>query len=232
MKSVLAGLALVGAASASTIDITRTRSGEAAQSAPSTASDDKAAEEARRAFLEDKLAPTVKPANYDVTVVEYTDYQCPFCRAAHDALLKLSAEDKKVRTIYRDWPIFGAQSQRAARLAIASQWQGKHPAFHDALMKAPRPLSEAAIKAAASKAGLNWAKLESDLASRKAEVEALLERNDEQAMQPGLDGTPGFIIGETLYAGGMDLNGLKEAVADARKAKGLRAIAPATPQGI
>ena len=232
MKSVLAGLALVGAASASTIALTSTRSGELAQSASSTASDDKAADEARRAFLEDTLAPTVKPANYDVTIVEYTDYQCPFCRAAHDALLKLSAKDKKVRIIYRDWPIFGAQSQRAARLAIASQWQGKHPAFHDALMKAPRPLSESSIKAAATKAGLNWAKLESDLTSRKAEVEALLERNDEQAMQLGLDGTPGFIIGETLYAGGMDLNGLKEAVADARKAKGSKAIVPATPQGI
>lgn len=186
----------------------------------SSAPEDPSVEEARRAFLEDTVAPMVKPASYDVTIVEYTDYQCPFCRAAHDALLQLTAKDKKVRVIYRDWPIFGQQSERAARLAIASQWQGKHAAFHDALMKSPRPLTEQSIKAAAKKAGVDWSKLEADLKSHSSEVEALLARNDEQAMQLGLNGTPGFIIGETLYAGGMDLAGLKEAVADARKANG------------
>ena len=221
MKSVLAALALVAATgSASMIAITNGETEKAAPNPPSSSStpEDPSVEEARRAFLEDTVAPMVKPASYDVTIVEYTDYQCPFCRAAHDALLQLTAEDKKVRIIYRDWPIFGQPSQRAARLAIASQWQGKHAAFHDALLKSPRPLTEQSIKAAAKKAGLDWAKLEADLKSRGAEVEALLARNDEQAMQLGLNGTPGFIIGETLYAGGMDLAGLKEAVADARKA--------------
>lgn len=220
MKSVLAALVLAATGSASLIAMT---TGEKPQSSPASApssAEDASAEEARRAFLEDMVAPMVKPASYDVTIVEYTDYQCPFCRAAHDALLKLAATDKKVRIIYRDWPIFGKQSERAARLAIASQWQGKHAAFHDALMKSLRPLTEQSIKAAAKKAGVDWARLEADLKSRSAEVEALLARNDEQAMQLGLNGTPGFIIGETLYAGGMDLAGLKEAVADARKANG------------
>jgi protein-disulfide isomerase len=196
--------------------------------APSPSSpEEPSAEEARRAFLEDELAPMVKPASYDVTIVEYTDYQCPFCRAAHDALLKLTAQDKKVRIIYRDWPIFGQPSERAARLAIASQWQGRHAPFHDALMKSPRPLTEQSIKEAAKKAGVDWTKLEADLKSRSAEVEALLARNNEQAAQLGLNGTPGFIIGETLYPGGMDLAGLKEAVAEARKANGSKKIAQA-----
>lgn len=190
------------------------------QTSSPSSTEDANVEEARRAFLEDTVAPMVKPASYDVTIVEYTDYQCPFCRAAHDALLQLTAEDKKVRIIYRDWPIFGQPSQRAARLAIASQWQGKHAAFHDALMKSPRPLTEQSIKAAAKKAGVDWAKLEADLKSRSSEVEALLTRNDEQAVQLGLNGTPGFIIGDTLYPGGMDLAGFKEAVAEARKANG------------
>lgn len=233
MKSILATLALIATASASAVAITIGDSDERVEgrSAPAEATDDADIEEARRAFLEDTVAPTVKPASYDVTIVEYTDYQCPFCRAAHDALLKLTAEDKKVRIIYRDWPIFGAQSQRAARLAIASQWQGKHAAFHDALMKAPRPLSEHAMKAAAQKAGVDWAKLQADLAARSSEIEALLERNDEQAMQLGLGGTPGFIIGETLYAGGMDLAGLKEAVADARKANTSKSAAQLSTGG-
>ena len=233
LKSILASLALIATASASAVAITSGNSDERVegQSAPAELTDDADIEEARRAFLEDAVAPMVKPASYDVTIVEYTDYQCPFCRAAHDALLKLTAEDKNVRIIYRDWPIFGAQSQRAARLAIASQWQGKHAAFHDALMKSPRPLSEKSIKAAAQKAGVNWAKLQTDLKARSAEIEALLERNDEQAMQLGLDGTPGFIIGETLYAGGMDLAGLEEAVADARKANASKRADQSTTDG-
>ena len=230
MKSVLAALALVAATgSASMIAMTNEEKESAAPNQPSSSStsEDPSVEETRRAFLEDTVAPMVKPASYDVTIVEYTDYQCPFCRAAHDALLQLTAEDKKVRIIYRDWPIFGQPSERAARLAIASQWQGKHAAFHDALMKSPRPLSEQSIKAAAKKAGVDWAKLEADLKSRNAEVEALLARNDEQAMQLGLNGTPGFIIGDTLYPGGMDLAGFKEAVAEARKAKGSNKTAQA-----
>ena len=233
MKIVLAALALVATGSASAIAITSGASDAAPASPTITPSaNDKDVEEARRAFLEDTVAPMVKPTNYDVTIVEYTDYQCPFCRKAHDALTQLVAKDKKVRIIYRDWPIFGSQSQRAARLAIASQWQGKHAAFHDALMKAPRPLTEQSIKAAAGKAGLNWAKLEADLKSRNADVEALLQRNDEQAQMIGLDGTPGFIIGETLYAGGMDLAGLKEAVAHARKVKAPKTIVSKKPEGI
>ena len=230
MKSVLAALALVAATgSASMIAMTNEEKESAAPNQPSSSStsEDPSVEETRRAFLEDTVAPMVKPASYDVTIVEYTDYQCPFCRAAHDALLQLTAEDKKVRIIYRDWPIFGQPSERAARLAIASQWQGKHAAFHNALMKSPRPLSEQSIKAAAKKAGVDWAKLEADLKSRNAEVEALLARNDEQAMQLGLNGTPGFIIGDTLYPGGMDLAGFKEAVAEARKAKGSNKTAQA-----
>lgn len=233
LKIVLAALALVATGSASAIAITSGTSDAAPDSTVRTPSaNDKNVQEARRAFLEDTVAPMVKPATYDVTIVEYTDYQCPFCRKAHDALTQLVAKDKKVRIIYRDWPIFGSQSQRAARLAIASQWQGKHAAFHDALMKAPRPLTDQSIKAAAGKAGLNWAKLEADLKSRNAEVEALLKRNDEQAQMIGLDGTPGFIIGETLYPGGMDLAGLTEAVAHARKTEGSKALVSQKPEGI
>lgn len=235
MKTALALLALIAAGSASAIATTSGNSdtGAASESPVSgRRTADPGVEEARRAFLEDELAPMVKPARYDVTIVEYTDYQCPFCRKAHHALLQLAAKDKKVRIVYRDWPIFGPQSERAARLAIASQWQGKHPAFHDALMKAPRPLTEQSIKAAATKAGVNWAKLEADLKSRNVEVEALLERNDEQAMQLGLDGTPGFIIGNTFYPGGMDLAALKEAVADARKAEASKSVVPSKPEGL
>ena len=233
LKSFLAALALVGAGSASAIAFS---SGEPARTPQSQAEvgteTEPSAEETRKFFLEDALAPTVKPAGYDVTIVEYTDYQCPVCRTSHDALMKLVAADKKVRIIYRDWPIFGPQSRRAARLAIASQWQNKHASFHDALMKSPRPLSEQSIKAAAIKAGVDWAKLESDLKTRGSEVDNLLERNDAQAIQLDLAGTPGFIVEDTLYAGVLDLKDLKEAVAIARKSAKPKNFIPPKPEGI
>ena len=218
MKSILAALALIATASASAVAITSGNSDGPVQgsSAPATAAEDRDIEEARRAFLEDEVAPRVEPAAFDTTIVMYTDYQCPYCRKAHVALKELLSEDSKVRILYRDWPIFGPASERAARLAIASKWQGRHSEFHDALMLTPGKLSDENIRAAAKKAGVDWAQLESDLKTHGPEIEALLQRNDLQANALGLDGTPGFIIGETLVPGGIELAGLREMLKDAR----------------
>ena len=171
----------------------------------------------REMFTEDKVAPTVKPDKYDITIVEYTDYQCPFCRKVHPELKKLAQSDKRVRIIYRDWPIFGEASLVAARVAIASNYQGKHAAVHDALMNASRPLTDDAIKAAALKAGVDWPRLETDMRKHGAEIDALITRNSEQAEALGLQGTPAFIIGNYLSEGGMDFTALKSAVDKARK---------------
>lgn len=170
----------------------------------------------REMFLEDEVAPRAEPAAFDTTIVMYTDYQCPYCRKAHVALSKLLTEDKKVRILYRDWPIFGPASERAARLAIASKWQGRHTQFHDALMRTPGKLSDETIRAAAKKAGVDWARLQTDLKTHGPEIEALLQRNDVQANALGLDGTPGFIIGNTFVPGGVDLAGFKDLVKEAR----------------
>ena len=173
-------------------------------------------EQQRQAILEDPIAPRVEPKGYDVTIIEYMDYQCPYCRASHGPLKQLLAADKKVRVIYRDWPIFGPASERAAHVAIASQWQGKHTAFHDALMTTTQPLSEATIEAAAKSSGVNWPRLLADLKTHSIEIEALLKRNGEQAELIGLEGTPGFIIGNVQSFGGMSLEELRAAVSKAR----------------
>jgi protein-disulfide isomerase len=186
----------------------------------------------RKAFTEDEVAPTVKPDKYDLTIVEYTDYQCPFCKAAHPALQKLLASDKKVRIIYRDWPIFGAQSIAAARVAIASNYQGKHAQVHDALMKSPRPLTDRSIRAAVTKAGADWTRLQADMTKNAAEIDALLERNNEQAESLGLQGTPAFIIGNYLHEGGLDYVGLKDSVHEARTKPAPPLKAAAQPEGI
>lgn len=201
-------------------------------SAPATPAPVQGAELDRAAFTEDKVAPMVKPDKYDLTIVEYTDYQCPFCKKVHLELQKLLASDKKIRLIYRDWPIFGEQSVAAARVAIASKYQGKHSAVHDALMKAPRPLSEQSIRAAVTKAGADWARLQADMKKNAAEIDALLKRNNEQAEALGLQGTPAFIIGNYLSEGGMDYAGLQAAVREARAKPGSPLKPAPQPEGI
>ena len=127
--------------------------------APTAPGPNASVEEQRRWFTEDEAAPAVKPAHYDVTIVEYMDYQCPYCRATHQPLKQLLAQDKKVRVIFRDWPIFGQASEAAALVAIASKYQGKYVATHDALMETPLPLNQDKIRTAAKKAGVDWDRL-------------------------------------------------------------------------
>ncbi|GAC1587994.1 MAG: DsbA family protein [Sphingomicrobium sp.] len=192
--------------------------GAGASAAQPTGQDQQAdsLEQQRQVILEDPVAPRIQPKAYDVSIIEYMDYQCPYCRASHAPMKQLLATDKKVRVIFRDWPIFGTASERAARLAIASQWQDKHTAFHDALMTTPAPLSEEKIQAAATQAGVDWPRLEADLKTHSLEIEALLKRNGEQAEQLGLEGTPGFIIGNVQSFGGMSLVQFRAAVSQAR----------------
>ena len=194
---------------------------------------DVALEQQRQAILEDPIAPRVQPKVYDVTIIEYMDYQCPYCRASHGPLKQLLATDRKVRVIFRDWPIFGPASERAARLAIASVWQDKHSAFHDALMTTSQPLSEAKIKAAAKTSGIDWPRLTIDLKRHASDIEALLKRNADQAEQLGLEGTPGFIIGNVQSFGGMTLAQFKDAVRVARRDRSSRPLsAPQQPPGL
>lgn len=207
MKRSLAAIAFVAAAAAPL---------SLAQGAPKPGND-ASMEEQRRYFTEDDVAPMVKPANYDVTIVEYMDYQCPNCRASHEPMKQLLAKDKKVRVIYRDWPIFGAKSEAAAMVAIAARYQGKHAEVHDALMQAPLPLDEKKIEAAVKKAGADMTRLDKDLKDHSKEIVELIQRNDEQAQSIGLQGTPGFLVGDVQFFGGMTLKELETAVAEARK---------------
>ena len=157
----------------------------------------------------------------------------PTAARPHGPLKQLLAADRKVRIIYRDWPIFGPASQRAAGVSIASQWQGKHTAFHDALMTTPSPLSEANIHAAAKQAGVDWSRLLADLKAHSADIEALLKRNAGQAEQLNLEGTPGFIIGNVQSFGGMSLEEFRAAVGKARHDRGQPSLTlPQQPQGL
>lgn len=170
----------------------------------------------RKAVVDDPVAPKRVGQAYDVTVIGFSDYNCPYCRRVEPVLNALVAADPKVRIVYRDWPIFGPASREAARAAVASQWQGKHAAFHEALLTSPARLDSAGIKAAAAKAKMDWPRLQRDLKTRGAEIDALLARTNAIARAIGFNGTPALIVGSQVVAGAVDLPTLRRLVATAR----------------
>ena len=182
--------------------------------------DDARIDVARLYFTEDPDAPRHAPPGYDFTIVEYMDYQCPACREANATLRQLMAEDKKVRIIFRDIPVFGAASERAARVAIAAKYQNKYLAVHQALLQASRPLDGKKIEAAVRKAGADWTLLEADLKRHSTDIDDLIERNMIQAEMLGFNGTPGFIFGGTLGFGAVKIGPIKEVIAKTRARQG------------
>ena len=172
---------------------------------------------ARAEIADDPIAPKLAPEGYDVTIISYSDYQCPFCRKIHPELERLAQEDGKVLIVYRDWPIFGPASEEAARMAIASQWQNKHRQFNDALMRTDGKLSSEKIRAAAAAAGIDFARLERDMETREDDIDGVLRRTAMQAAQMGLQGTPAMLVGPYMIPGAVDYAGLTRAVAEARR---------------
>jgi protein-disulfide isomerase len=174
----------------------------------------------RKAVVDDPVAPKRGSASYDVSIVEFFDYNCPYCRRMEPVLHNLLATDQKVRIVYRDWPIFFPASREAAKAAIASQWQGRHAAFHEALLTSPGKLDSAGIKTAATRAKVDWPRLQRDLKAHGPEIDALLARTDAIAGAIGFKGTPAMIVGSQVVAGAVDLPTLRQLVATARTRPG------------
>jgi protein-disulfide isomerase len=170
-----------------------------------------------RAVREDQSSPAeINPAA-DLTLVVFTDYRCPACRAAHPAMKRAVATDGKVRIIYKDWPIFGAASTRAAQIAIASSFQGIYPLVHDRLMSG-RADSEHALRDVLEQSGGDWRRLQADLAGNRALISAQLARNGRQAFELGLPGTPGYLIGPILVRGALSEADFRRVFREARDA--------------
>lgn len=152
--------------------------------------------------------------NGDVTIVEFTDYSCGFCRASVADVQRLMNDDRGVRVVYRELPILSPASRDAAAWALAAAKQGKHKAFHDAMFAIGRPDPQT-IRTAAARAGLNIAAAEGFAAS--AEAKAEIDRNLAMMQQIGFNGTPTFIIGDQILEGALGYDALKAAVQKARK---------------
>jgi protein-disulfide isomerase len=157
------------------------------------------------------------PSNADVTMVEFTDYGCGYCRKSVEDVSKLVHDDSRLRVVFRELPILSPASQEAARWALAAAKQGKHQAFHDAMFAAGAP-NDASIRAAAAKAGLDIARAETD--AKGADIQAEIEGNLAIMQQIGFNGTPTFVIGDQIIEGAQGYDALKAAIAKARDNKG------------
>ncbi len=170
------------------------------------------------AVLADPATPFAGKAGADVTVVEYLDFNCPYCRKAAVTLGQLLADDPKVRILYKDWPIFGGVSAYAARAALAAQWQGRYIAAHDILIDSPARLaSETQVRDRLVLAGVDLGELDRDLTAHRGEIEAILARNAAEARALGFTGTPGLVVGAFVVPGLVALDNLRTLVTASRR---------------
>ena len=169
--------------------------------------------------LRDPDIPTLGNEKGDITIVEYFDYQCPYCRKVNPELMKVVRDDGRIRLVFKDWPIFGKPSIYAARLALASKYQGKYSEAHEALISLREKLLEDKIDTALAAAGIDVARAKSDLAANQGAIDAILARNHQQALAFGFQGTPAFIIGHFRIPGAPNAEAFKQAIADARAAE-------------
>lgn len=153
-------------------------------------------------------------ANPDVTLVEYFDYNCGYCRASLPTIAALLKSDPKLRVVFREFPVLSDASVDAARMSLAAAAQGKFQRFHDALYAAG-PVSAATIAASAKATGVDPAKA----AAFTPQAEAEIASNMGVARQLGLTGTPSWVIGNTVVSSALTLDALQKAVAAARASK-------------
>src|ERR1700730_11821765 len=189
-----------------------------AQAKADSDADTKAAQvlrDRRHEVFDDPATPVGGNPQGDVTVVEFFDYRCPYCKQVHPAIQKLLDQDRKLRFVYKEFPVLGEQSDIAAHAALAARLQGRYEPLHNAMMAAKGQITEDQVYRIAGSIGLDVDRLKRDMTD--PEIERALGANRALAKALELRGTPGFVIGDHSVPGAIDLDALKTMVADARK---------------
>lgn len=174
----------------------------------------------KKELFEDSATPVAGNPKGDVTIVEFFDYQCGYCKMVEESVEKLLKEDKNIRFVYKEFPVLGPMSLQAAKAATASlkQDKGKYVAFHNALMKKQGHFAkDEDILAVAKTVGLDVEKLKKDMQDEA--VTKQVQESLDLGAEIGARGTPMFIIGDEVYPGAMDLSQMKETVEKVRKNK-------------
>jgi protein-disulfide isomerase len=171
----------------------------------------------RDMILNDPDAPTAGNPKGDLTIVDFFDYNCPYCKASAKPLEKVVKEDGNIRLVYKDWPILHPTSIIGARLALAAKYQGKYLPVHHALMDIPGyGVGQEKMIEATRHAGVDAARLDADMMAHGDDIARLIKRNLNTAEAIGLQGTPGFVVGPFLVNQALNEQGFVRVVADAR----------------
>jgi protein-disulfide isomerase len=191
--------------------------GGGAMSRPALAQGDDVLSEAL--VLRDPETPSAGNPDGDINIVEWFDYNCPYCRRIAPEIQMIVQHDGKLRLVLKDWPILGEVSKFAARMALAAKYQDKYLAAHEAMMGVNSKLTEPRIRELLAGAGIDMDRLNRDLTGNARAIDAVLARNHDQAVAFGFKGTPSFIVGKFRVPGTLTMAQFEMAIADARKAK-------------
>jgi protein-disulfide isomerase len=166
-------------------------------------------------LVSDATSPVLGNPAGDVTVVEFFDYRCPYCKRTDPVVDQLVKEDGRIRRVMKEFPILGPESLFASRVALAARTQGKYEAVHKLLINAKGALDQDTVMKLAKESGVDMDQLKRDLKSPA--IDEALKRNRDLAGALEITGTPAFIIGTEFVPGAADLDTLKAIVARARK---------------
>lgn len=152
-----------------------------------------------------------------VTVVEFYDVRCPYCRRMLPTLETMLKHNPDVRLVYKDLPVLGPGSVLGARALLAAQKQGGYAKLHDALMQGSPDITEEVVRAAAVKLGLNWDRLKTDMDD--PDIKRRIQANLDMARKLDIQGTPAYIVGQQMLPGAVDLAQIEQAIAESRTSR-------------
>ena len=186
------------------------------RSAAAAAKTAQALKEHRDELLADPMSPVVGDPEGKVTVVEFFDYNCPYCRAAGPMMTELLQKKPDVRIVYKEFPTLAPSSRFAAQAALAARRRSPelYAVFHDALLKANGRLAEDGVVQIAREAGVDVDRMRADM--EDPAIGQSIDKNIELARAIGVTGTPTFIIGDAMLVGAKPLQQIESAIADAR----------------
>lgn len=169
------------------------------------------------AIFKDPDLPTAGNPNGDITIVDFFDYNCPYCKKSAPHLERLVATDGNIKLIYCDWPILHETSIVGAQLALGAKYQGKYLAASEAMMKIPGyGVAQDKMIEAVSKAGVDMARLDKDVKEHRQDILAVVKRTLAAANSAGFKGTPAYLVGSVKVNEALDYDGFQRVVADAR----------------
>jgi protein-disulfide isomerase len=179
---------------------------------------EKAVKQNHEELFNNEKSPFIGNPDGDVTLIEFFDYNCHYCKQIFPELKAIADKDKNVKIIFKDFPILGPTSETSAKWALAAQAQGKYFPFHQKLMEHKGPFTDYDIEALAKDIGMDLAKAKKD--AEGTDVLLQIERNRTLATQMNFNGTPSFVIDQEAFSGVPDKADLEKKITEAREKKG------------